>query len=247
MGAILRMSAAQVVVLAGGKGTRLFPYTAVMPKPLVPVGEMPILEILLRQLRRDGFTKILLAVGHMEHLLRAYFGDGRKWRLRIEYLREARPLGTVGVLGTLHGTAGPVLVVNGDILTNLNFRELVTRHRRARNLLTLAVCQREVSIDFGVVDLDAHGRIRRYREKPRDHYLVSTGIVVVSPRVQSLIRRGEALNLPDLVNRALRRHERVEAVVSRAFWLDIGRPDDYALAQRLVERNPGRFIPRGGR
>ncbi|MBI3088120.1 MAG: NTP transferase domain-containing protein [Candidatus Omnitrophica bacterium] len=241
------MRAVQVVVLAGGKGTRLLPYTAVMPKPLVPVGEMPILEILLRQLRRDGLTKILMAVGHMEHLLRAYFGDGRKWRLRIEYLREGRPLGTVGVLGALDWTAGPILVVNGDILTNLNFQELVKTHLRARNLLTLAVCQREIPIDFGVVDLDAQGCIRRYREKPRDHYFVSTGIVVVSPGVRRLIGRGEALNLPDLVNRALSRHERVEAVVSRAFWLDIGRPDDYALAQRLVERHPGRFIPRGPR
>ena len=240
------MKAPQVVILAGGKGTRLYPYTAVIPKPLVPVGEIPILEILLRQLRRDGLADILLAVGHMEHLVRAYFGNGRKWRLRLEYFHEERPLGTVGVLGMLRWAREPVLVINGDILTNLSFKQLVKTHQRGQSLITLVVCQREVPIDFGVVELDAQGDICRYREKPRNRHLVSTGIVVVSPGARRLIRRGEALNLPDLVGRAISRGERVKALVSRAFWLDIGRPNDYAAAQRLVERRPGRFLPRGG-
>lgn len=245
MGAVLRMKAPEVVILAGGKGTRLYPYTAVIPKPLVPVGDIPILEIVLRQLRRDGFRDILLAVGHMEHLVRAYFGDGRKWRLRLSYLQEERPLGTVGVLGMLRASTGPVLLINGDILTNMDFGKLVKTHQRARNLITLAVCRRDTPIDFGVVELDARGGIIRYLEKPRNRHLVSTGIVVVSPGVRRLIKRGEALNLPDLVERAIRRGERVNAVVSRAFWLDIGRPNDYASAQQLMERHPERFLPRG--
>lgn len=247
MGTPLRVVRPEVVILAGGKGTRLLPYTAVIPKPLVPLGEMPILEVLVRQLRSYGFRRILLAVGHMEHLIRAYFGNGRKWGVHIDYLCETRPLGTVGAIGMLRGARGPILVVNGDILTDLNFHSLLRAHDQSANLITLTVCKREIPVDFGVIDIGPAGRILDYREKPRLRYWVSAGIVAFAPRVVRLIARGEALNLPDLVKRALERNEKVGTLSSDAFWLDIGRPADYSLAQQIFERNPARFLRDGTR
>jgi NDP-sugar pyrophosphorylase family protein len=232
-------AARRAVLLAGGRGRRLAPYTAVLPKPLMPVGDVPILEIVIRQLARAGFVHITLAVGHLAELLMAYFGDGRKWGVRIEYSREETPLGTAGPLSLVESLDQPFLVMNGDLLTTLDYRALWEYHAGRGAITTLATYRRDTQIDLGVIETDEGGRVRDYIEKPVYHYTVSTGIYVFDPAVLAYIPRGERLDLPDLVLKLLAAGQEVVAFPFDGIWLDIGRPDDYeqAVAQFETHRS----------
>lgn len=221
-----------VVILAGGKGTRLMPYTTALPKPLVPVGDYPILDILLRQLASQGFRRVTLAVGHLAGLIQAYFKDGHDWGLEITYSYETTPLGTAGPLARLPRSGRAVLVLNGDLLTTLDFGKIVRFHYENGATATIGTTRRTEIVHFGVVEAEPGGQITQFREKPNLDYLVSMGIYVFAPVVREFIPRAQHFDFPELVQRLLENDKRVLAYESDAYWMDIGRPDDYERANQ---------------
>jgi NDP-mannose synthase len=230
-----------IVVLAGGTGTRLRPYTTVLPKPLMPVGDMPVLEILLRRLVAAGFTRVNLAVGHLAELIEAYFGDGRRFGLELVYWRESEPLGTAGPLAEMK-LSDRVLVMNGDLLTTLEFAGLVDGHLASAAAATLAVRSREVPIDFGVVHVKGDA-VSAFEEKPVITYDVSMGVYVFEQRVVDLIPHAVHYDFPDLLAAVLERDWPVHAHRSTDFWLDIGRVEDYELALDQFEGLRDALLP----
>ena len=232
----------RVIILAGGKGRRLYPYTVVLPKPLMPVGDFPILEVVLRQLKNHGLTEVTLAVGHLGNLIQAFFGDGSRWGVKISYSFEQEPLGTVGPLTSLTGLDETFMVMNGDLLTTLNYPDLIRYHKSKGAVATVAAQERWVDIDFGVIQRDKNERMAKYIEKPRLSYLVSMGIYVFEPELLESIPKGERFDFPDLMQRLLQDHQRVAVYRSDEFWLDIGRPDDYQRAVEEFEKSQERFL-----
>jgi NDP-sugar pyrophosphorylase family protein len=236
----------RAVVLAGGLGTRLRPYTAVIPKPLLPVGEQPILEIVLRQLRRHGFEHVSIATGHLAQLIEAFFGDGEAYGLKIDYFREREALGTVGALAMMEGLDEPFLVMNGDVLTDMDYTALIESHIASGAAVTVAATGRHVNISLGVMefdDPDAPERLTHYVEKPTLSYEVSMGVYCFAPRVLDHIEPNVRLDFPDLILRLLALGERVEAWRPEAYWLDLGRHDDYELAMEEFESVRHRLLP----
>lgn len=232
----------RAIILAGGKGTRLAPYTSVLPKPLVPIGDMPILQVIIHQLRHYGFTHITLTVGHLATLFQAFFRDGGQYGVRIDYVIEDEPLGTAGPLVFVPDLNEAFLVMNGDVLTTLNYTELVQYHKRMGAMATVAMHRRQVKIDLGVIQLDGDNRIKGYIEKPLYDYNVSMGIYVFAPRVLSYIPSGEYFDFPDLVQRLLESEETILGYPYEGYWLDIGRPDDYEQAVQDFEKMRSRFL-----
>lgn len=222
----------KAVVLAGGKGKRLEPYTTLLPKPLMPVGEFPVLEILIRQLKRYGFSRIYLAVGHLAGLIEAYFQGGKKWGVEIEYSIEEEPLGTVGPLNLLKDklTESSFLVLNGDILTDLNLSDFMMYHTDTGGIMTIGVVHRFVNVDFGVLDI-ANKKVVGFKEKPVLEYPVSMGIYAMRPEIFDYIPAREKFDLPDLVFELLKNGEDVYVYDYKGFWLDIGREEDFRRAQ----------------
>jgi NDP-sugar pyrophosphorylase family protein len=224
----------RAVILAGGKGSRLGPYTTVLPKPLLPVGDRAILDLVVHKLRSHDFTDLILAVGYLGHLIRAVFGDGRQRGVNITYYEEGEPLGTAGPLGEIDGLDDTFLMMNGDILTTLDYSELYDIHRDAGNMLTIATHRRVVQADYGVLHLDGDlsmtQRVTGFDEKPEIPYIVSMGVYVVEPEVLDYIPSGEWLQLPDLVLKLLAAGEQVGSYLYDGFWLDIGRHEDYEKA-----------------
>ncbi|MFA6003057.1 MAG: sugar phosphate nucleotidyltransferase [Elusimicrobiota bacterium] len=223
----------QAVILAGGKGTRLRPFTTSLPKPLVPVGDFPIIEIVLRQLRHHGFREVIISTGHLAELIEAYCGDGKRWGLRIRYVREDKPLSTAGALRLIRGLSPDFLTINGDVLTTLDFHKLYAHHRKSHAAATVAVCERKTTVDFGTIRLDDADHIQAYIEKPSYRYLVSMGVNVFSRRALGHIRPGEALGIPELISRLQGAGHSVMGFRNQAQWLDIGRPEDYQAAQDI--------------
>lgn len=230
--------ARRAVILAGGRGSRLGPYTTVLPKPLLPVGDRAILDVVISQLRLAGFEDITLAVDHLARLIKIVFGDGSKQGVRIRYSEAESPRGTAGALRAMEGLDAPFLALNGDVLTSLDYDALYGAHMETENALTLASHRRVVPVDYGVVHLgdeDADERmtpILDYEEKPEIHYEVSMGVYVVSPQALRYIRTDEQLQMPDLVHRLIAEGERVGSYRYEGLWLDIGRHDDYEEAIR---------------
>lgn len=220
----------KAVILAGGRGTRLAPYTTLLPKALMPLGEKPILDIIVRQLKRHGITDIILAVGHMAELLMSYFGAGEKFGLPIRYSREETPLGTAGPLSLIAGLDESFLVMNGDVLTTLDFSDMIASHATSGAPCTVAVHPREIETDFGVVEYDHERRLTSYVEKPVHRCQVSMGVYIFEPAMLPLIPRGQKMDLPDLMKKAMALGEKVHCYPFEEYWLDIGRPDDYARA-----------------
>jgi len=226
----------KAVILAGGKGTRLAPYTTVFPKPLMPVDGMPILEVIVRQLAHFRIRGIVFTVSNQsESLLSAYFGDGSRYGVNICYCREVNPLGTAGPLALLRDLPETFLVMNGDILTTLNYPRLVRFHRAKKGVLTIAMSQKKIPLELGVMEHNSHSRLTRYLEKPVLTYPVSMGIYVFQKRVLRWIPAGKYLDFPGLVDKLLRQGERVNCYPSNDFWLDIGRHEDYETAQKKFQ------------
>jgi NDP-mannose synthase len=222
----------KAVILAGGKGTRLAPYTTVFPKPLMPVDGTPILEVIIRQLAHFQIKEIFLTVSRQsEALLAAYFGDGRQYGASIRYSREEIPLGTAGPLSILTDLPECFLVMNGDILTSLDYRKLIRYHRSRGGAVTIAMHHKEIQLEFGVMDCDRAHRLKGYVEKPIVSYPVSMGIYVFEKEVLKSIPRGKYLDFPQLIQKLIRRGEKVACFPSSDFWLDIGRHQDYEEAQ----------------
>lgn len=233
----------RAVILAGGRGVRLRPFTVNFPKPLVPLGEKPIVEILLQRLISFGITDVTLTLGHLAELVKAYFQHRKQFtkQLRLRYVDEEEPTGTAGSLALVGGLNRTFLAMNGDLLTDLDLHALVAFHRKQKALLTIATHKREVKIDLGVLEFDGEFRVTGYAEKPQKTYQVSMGIYVYEPRVLDFIPKGQYLDFPTLVLKLVAAGERVCAFPTDCQWLDIGRPDDYAKAQELFAETPGKF------
>ena len=237
----------RAVVLAGGKGSRLGPYTTVLPKPLLPVGDRAILDVVVRQLRACGFSDLTMAVGYLSHLVRAVMSDGSDHGVAIDYHEEDRPLGTVGPLATIDRLDDTFLMMNGDVLTSLDYGALYELHRAAGNVLTVASHRRTVNIDYGVLHLDGGPaevrRIAGFEEKPELGYVVSMGVYMLEPRALDFVEPGEYMDLPELVLRLIDAGEPVGSHVFDGYWLDIGRHDDYERAIEEYEQLKPLLLP----
>lgn len=235
----------QALILAGGKGTRLLPYTATLPKPLMPIGEIPILEILIKQLTQQGVTSIIIAVGHLHHMIEAYFKDGIDHGISIKYSLENKPLGTAGPLSlVIDDLEDNFLVLNGDLLTSINFSKLFSSHITNKASATIAAFTRTVDIDFGVLELDTNSELKNYTEKPSFNYKVSMGINVFNKSsIQNIIKKDEYLDIPDLMMHIKNKGEKVFCYQEDCEWLDIGRVEDYKTAVNTFEGRKKIFLP----
>ena len=222
-------STKRAVVLAGGKGTRLRPYTVVLPKPLMPIGEFPILEVVVRQLIKNGFSHITMAVNHQADLIRAFFEDGHKWSVKIDYSQENEPLGTMGPLKLIPDLPEHFLVMNGDVLTDLNFRKFHDDHVERESIFSISAYERIQKVDYGVLSADPNGQLIGFIEKPNNSYLVSMGIYMASNRILEFIPKS-FFGFDTLMLDLISKRERVTIKNHRGYWLDIGRPDDYMQA-----------------
>ena len=231
------------VVLAGGKGTRLRPFTVTIPKPLLPLGDVPVAEVVVRQLASAGFDRIVFTLGHMAHLLRAFFDNGSRWGVKIEYCYEREPLGTAGPLAFVEDLEDAFLVMNGDLLTAIDYAQLVATHIERDAWGTIAVKKREVKIDFGVVVSTESGRLESYVEKPTLPYDVSTGVNVLSRRCLEFIPRGRRFDMPDLMRAMHNAGKPVFCERQGCYWQDIGRFDDYEQASEDFAKDPSQFLP----
>jgi NDP-sugar pyrophosphorylase family protein len=233
----------RAVILAGGRGTRLRPYTVVLPKPLMPIGDYPILEVIVRQLAARDFGHITIAVNHQANLIKAFFGDGSSWGVRIDYSVESRPLSTIGPLHLIRDLPDAFLLMNGDVLTDLPFDSVLAAHTSSGSLFTVAAFRRTHTIDYGVLETDQGGQLTAFREKPTVDYTVSMGVYGVSREVLSLVPAGEPYGFDSLMRDLLVRGERVHVYPHQGYWADIGRPDDYMEAIDEFERLKARLLP----
>lgn len=237
----------KAVILAGGKGSRLGPYTTVLPKPLLPVGDRAILDVVVRQLKGHGFTDLTFAVGYLAHLIKAVFADGSDHGVSIAYHEEAKPLGTAGALATVERLDETFLAMNGDVLTALDYDALYQAHKSAGNLLTIATHRRVVKTDYGVIHVNgktgATTSVTGYEEKPEIPYVVSMGVYVAEPEILSYIPPGEHFDVPDLVVKLLEAGEPVGSYLYDGYWLDIGRHDDYERAIEEYEQLKDKLLP----
>ncbi len=229
----------RAVIMAGGRGQRLHPLTENTPKPMLQVGGQPLMEIIVEQLRDAGIRRLHVATHHNAEKIRQHFGDGRKFGVDIMYVNEHRPLGTAGALGLVGATPEPMLVINGDILTQVDFRAMLTFHREQQGELTVAVRQYQVQVPFGVIECDG-ALVSQLTEKPQLTFFINAGIYLLEPVVCRYVSDDEHLDMPELIQRLLADHRRVVSFPVREYWLDIGLPDDYLRAQNDVKTWKGR-------
>lgn len=232
----------RAVILAGGKGTRLRPYTVVLPKPLMPIGEFPILEVIIRQLVLHGFDHVTMAVNHQAEIIRAFFQGGEKWGIKIDYSLEDKPLSTMAPLRLIHDLPENFLVMNGDILTDLSFSDFYEEHVSRNNIFTISSHVREQKIDYGVLETDASGHLSKFTEKPRSQYLVSMGVYMASRRVMDFIPEDKSYGFDNLMLDLLAAGKPAAVRKFDGYWLDIGRPDDYMQAIEEFESMRTRFV-----
>jgi len=232
----------QAVILAGGKGTRLRPYTTSLPKPLVPIGDFPVMEIIIRQLKRNGFRDITIITGYLAELIEAYFRDGKRWGVHIDYVREGAPLGTAGGLALVDDFQENFLVINGDTLTTLDYNALFRFHLKKKGIATIGIHKQKVKIDYGVIKATPEFELNDYVEKPTQQLFVSMGVNVLNARCKNYIKKGESIGMPDLMLRMKKQGEKIFCYLSDCYWLDIGRVEDYQIAQDEFRRHQKRFL-----
>ena len=231
----------RAIILAGGKGTRLKPYTVVLPKPLMPIGDYPILEVVIRQLCKCGFDHITLAVNHQAEIIKAFFGDGSKWGLKIDYSLEVIPLGTMGPLKLIKNLPENFLVMNGDVLTDLNYYDFYENHVSSKNIFTISSIKREDKIQYGVLET-SNSTLIGFKEKPSYSFLVSMGIYMVNRSVLQYIPDNELYGFDNLMLDLIRINSSPAVEIFNGYWLDIGRPDDYEQALDLFSNIKGDII-----
>jgi len=233
----------RAVILAGGKGTRLRPFTATLPKPLVPVGDRSILDIVLTQLRRAGVDRVTMAVSHLAHLIMAYFGEGERWGLAIDYSVEDKPLSTIGPLKLIDDLPESFFVMNGDVLTDLDLAELFRFHEDHDADITVSTFERDAKIDFGVLRTDESNRVVGFEEKPVYHFRVSMGVYVLSRRLLEIVPEDTPFGFDDLMLACIAQGRRAICRPHDGYWLDIGRPDDYAEANEQIHDLLKKVLP----
>jgi NDP-sugar pyrophosphorylase family protein len=233
----------KVVIQAGGKGSRLYPYTKVLPKPLMPVGGMPILEVVMRQLASFGFRDLAITIGHLGEMIRLVCGDGSKWGVHIDYVAEEKPLGTMGPLQRVPGLDRPFLVMNGDLLTDLDFGHFYRWHLANKAPLSIATYMKAVNISLGVLETDSTGRVVGFQEKPTLHFPCSMGVYGMNPELLRLIPAEQPFGFDELMLRVLELGIQARSYVFDGTWMDIGRSEDFQLACETFEKEPGRFLP----
>lgn len=233
----------KAVILAGGEGARLAPYTRILPKPLMPLGDMPILELLLIQMKRAGLEDIVLSVGYLSKLISSYFGDGEQFEVKIEYSLEDIPLGTSGPLSLIDGLDDTFLVTNGDVLCDINFREFIESHKQSDAIATIAMYQKEIKLDLGVIKLNGGNEVVGYLEKPSYSYPVSMGIYIFEAKVLDYISHNEYLDFPDLILKLIENKELVMAYPFDGYWRDLGNSVDYEKAMNDFHSMRAKFLP----
>ncbi|MEK1944924.1 MAG: sugar phosphate nucleotidyltransferase [Ensifer adhaerens] len=233
----------EAVILAGGTGTRLRPFTISIPKPLLPISDLPIMEIALRQLRASGIKRICISLGHLAPLIQNFFGDGSKLGIDLSYVVEDEPLGTAGALTLIPDLADDFIVQNGDTLTDLDYRRLVAAHRSSGATATIFTQQVNDLVDYGVVEFDSNFNLVAYHEKPTRHYHVSTGVYVLNRGIVGLAQPGQRLDMPNLLQRARAQRDKICCYIQEgAYWRDIGRFDHYEAATKDFEADRARFL-----
>lgn len=234
----------RAVILAGGQGTRLKPYTVVLPKPLMPIGDFPILEVIIRQLAFYGFDHITLTVNHQAEIIKAFFGNGSKWNVKIDYSQEEKPLSTMGPLSLIKDLPNNFLIMNGDILTDLNFEEFYNFHVSQKNNFTISSFIREQVNLYGVLDVDFNNQLNGFREKPITRFEVSMGIYMMNKSIiNKFIPYNQAYGFDQLMLDMIKEGTPAFAKKFTGYWLDIGRPDDYAVAIEEFELKRADFLP----
>ncbi len=218
----------QAVILAGGKGTRLRPYTTILPKPMMPIGEKPILEIIINKLAESGVKKIIISVGYLAGIIQAYFGNGERFGIEIDYFIETEPLGTVGCLALINNLEEKFIVTNGDVLTDLNFSNLIEHHTKSRKKVTICTYKKEVPISLGVLELNGNV-VQDYIEKPTYHFNVSMGIYVINKETVKNIPVNSYFDFPALIKKLISLGEEINVYKFEGEWYDIGREEDYKL------------------
>ncbi len=232
----------QAVILCGGKGTRLKPYTVVLPKPLMPIGEFPILEVIVRQLKSYGFEKLVFAVNHQAELIKAFFGNGEKWGLKITYSLENKPLSTMGPLKLIEELEDNFLVMNGDILTDLSFSEFYQNHVKSQSIFTISSYSRTHVNDYGVLIKDSNSSLTDFQEKPSTSFEVSMGIYMANSQILSYIPENTFYGFDHLMKDLILDKKYPKIREHKGYWLDIGRPDDYSIAIDEFEKNKSQFL-----
>jgi NDP-sugar pyrophosphorylase family protein len=233
----------QAIILAGGKGRRLQPYTTVLPKPLMPIGDFPIIEVILRQLKHCGFGRVTICTGYLHELIHAYLNSNHTLGLEITYSHEDTPLGTIGPLRKVENLDDTFLVMNGDILTDINYKDLINSHQKRGSVATIATYQRDVHIDFGVLEQDKDLKIIAFQEKPTYHFNVNMGIYVFSKRILDYIPKDTLTGFDQLMYTLAAKNEIVYGYPHTGYWLDIGKPDDYARSIEEYELHKDLFLP----
>lgn len=224
----------RAIILAGGKGTRLKPYTVSLPKPLVPLGDRPILERVVNQLKSHGFDHITITVNHMADIIKAFFNDGSKWGIKIDYTMENQPLSTMGPLTLVPDLPENFLVMNGDVLTDLNFADFYQEHSDSGKIFTIASHRRHEKIDYGLLHQNEQGDLDRFEEKPLYDFLVSMGVYMVNRKVLNHIPKETFFGFDHLMYKLIDEKEPVAINEFDGFWLDIGRPSDYEKAVEVI-------------
>ncbi|MBI9035783.1 MAG: NTP transferase domain-containing protein [Bacteroidales bacterium] len=220
----------RAIILAGGKGTRLKPYTISLPKPLVPIVDKPIIEIIIQQLVKNGFNHITLTINHMAEIIKAFCGDGSKWGVKIDYSHEEMPLSTMGPLTLIKDLPDNFLVMNGDVLTDLNFAEFYDYHVKSKNIFTIASFKREHVNNYGVLEVGVCGSLSGFFEKPVHKFEVSMGVYMVNKEILNFIPENTSYGFDNLMEDLLFAKRTVNVRTHSSYWLDIGRPDDYEQA-----------------
>jgi len=233
----------KAVILAGGKGTRLYPYTLVLPKPLVPIGPKSVLEILIRRLKKFGFDEIIISIGYLGSLIKSLCGDGSRWGINICYCEEPEPLGTIGPLTLIEDKLKETfLVCNGDIITDLDIYKFIEFHKEKGGIATIATTKCKTKISLGVIRCNGDSEIISFTEKPEMEYLVSMGIYLFEPEIFNYISKGTPFGFDDLMKTLLFKNIPVYSYIDGGYWFDIGRQEDFRRAQDEFMKNPEKIL-----
>ncbi len=232
----------RAIILCGGKGTRLRPYTVVLPKPLMPIGEYPILEVVVRQLSKHGFDHLTLAVNHQADIIKAFFGDGSKWNIKIDYSMESKPLSTMGPLTLIDDLPNDFLIMNGDVLSDLDYGQFYSQHVNSKSVFTISSHYREHVNLYGVLEKNEAEYLTGFKEKPITSFEVSMGVYMANKAILKYIPHNTSFGFDHLMLALLKDKNPAMVRQYKGYWLDIGRPDDYMTAIEVFEKEPERFI-----